>query len=1177
MGYPELPLKGILVDIPEGRSASLTVLRTVTQLHDGYRVYPVPQRFADEQPDAAGVGERFVQDQTAYSLDGFYPGQVAQTGGSYLMRGRQKQQVLFYPLSFNPVTGQVRLHSRIRVRVDFVDSQLARAAGPGVSPWKPPLDQNRFDSLPPIGVMASIFGPAPAFVSPLLSALASFNSAVMAIWTPPISEAAGHRAYKLSLSEEGIYRIDQTWLINNGIDPADFDLSALRMYHLGEEIAINVHDANADDRFDAADYIEFYGAPVTAAYAKYSTDTVYWLTTGGGSGQPRRMGTIDGTPAFGPLAGTHGFTYRYELDQTYLQSAPGPDSRDRWIFSTIARGSEINHAAAGLPVDFTFTLPDVAGSAGDTLTISMIGAYDTDHEVDVALNGSYVGTYYWSGIGFYDALIEGVDFVDGDNTVSVTCVTGLDKIAFDWFEASYQRDFKAVNNYLRFNHATGYEYQLEQFATDTLMAFDVTDQFNVQQVTNFTVSGSNPYTLAFELPPGSGSAHTYIATAADLVKTPTAISADAPSDLADTANGADYILINHQELGWDGGGQALGWLDDLVALRQSQGLRVKVAKITDIFDEFSYGVVTPAAIRDFLAYAYASWTPPAPQYVLLVGDASYDYKNNWNLATTVNHVPSYLTYTQYLGETVTDEWFVRISGEDAAADMYIGRLPAVDADQAAVMVEKILAYEAADSSKLWGKDILLVADNQAEEWESVFETMNEDAAALVPADMNSPSRGYLQDYEDQGFAVSDLTDDLTAAINTGALMVNYSGHGALGLWADEAIFDNSNGWPRYRQDVDNLTNDGLYPLFVSMSCLTGYFAYPEAWSQMYNYNYFSLGESLLRAANAGAAAAFMPTGMTSTDGQHILNRALFASLFTEDIRQLGPAIAHAKLTLLANGDAYNEEVSATFLLLGDPAMTLKVPLPERPAGLTAAQTEHNVVSLIWQPALDADGNAVAGYHVYRSVSASGGYARINAELVTGNGFEDQTVAAGTRYYYTVTSVDASLDQDQSVMSQPVSVVPAAPVSSLAGSGSGGGGGGGGGCFISTSQEAFNQDIMNGLAFLGVVVILWRLIMRIKARARGAGRQSSTHRDENSVFDETTDLGFQVMTEQGNLVVTGTDDRAGKEKQASDLPEEPLAVASNSTFHSLKPFPLTGEGLGGGDHPPLDPLPSREGK
>ncbi|MCK5712512.1 MAG: hypothetical protein KAI25_07345, partial [Hyphomicrobiaceae bacterium] len=333
-GKPELPLKGILVDIPEGSLARLTVLRTVIQLHSGYQVYPVPEKFTDEQSDTTAVGQRFVQDQDAYSTDAFYPTETAQLGGSYILRGQQKQQVLFYPLSFNPVTAEMRQYSRIRVRVDFVDNQLAQATGPSPSPWKPPLDKKTFDHQPPMGVMASIWGAPPAFVNPLLSALSSFKSLVMAAWTPPISEASGHKAYKVTLSAQGIYRIDQTVLVNNGIDPAGFDLSTVRMYHLGEEVAIYVYDANADNRFDAADSIEFYGAPVAAAYAKYTNNNVYWLTTGGGSGLPKRMATIDGTPALGGVAGTHAFSYRYELDQTYLQAAPGPDSRDRWIFST---------------------------------------------------------------------------------------------------------------------------------------------------------------------------------------------------------------------------------------------------------------------------------------------------------------------------------------------------------------------------------------------------------------------------------------------------------------------------------------------------------------------------------------------------------------------------------------------------------------------------------------------------------------------------------------------------------------------------------------------------------------------------------------------------------------------------------------------------------------------------
>ena len=40
---------------------------------------------------------------------------------------------------------------------------------------------------------------------------------------------------------------------------------------------------------DTSDYIEFYGQPVSAQYAKYSRHNVYWLVTAAGSGTPKRM------------------------------------------------------------------------------------------------------------------------------------------------------------------------------------------------------------------------------------------------------------------------------------------------------------------------------------------------------------------------------------------------------------------------------------------------------------------------------------------------------------------------------------------------------------------------------------------------------------------------------------------------------------------------------------------------------------------------------------------------------------------------------------------------------------------------------------------------------------------------------------------------------------------------
>ena len=164
---------------------------------------------------------------------------------------------------------------------------------------------------------------------------------------------------------------------------------------------------------------------------------------------------------------------------------------------------------------------------------------------------------------------------------------------------------------------------------------------------------------------------------------------------------------------------------------------MKAVDVAHIYDAFSYGIVSPQAIKDFISYAYDNWTKPAPKYVLIVGDATYDVKDNWG-AGSVTYVPTYLTFTEYLGETATDQWFVQVAGPDALPDLSIGRLPANSVAEAAAMVNKIIAYEQADNTKSWEKAVLLVADNQIEDFESVFETINEDAAAVLPTAMDTP-------------------------------------------------------------------------------------------------------------------------------------------------------------------------------------------------------------------------------------------------------------------------------------------------------------------------------------------------------------------------------------------------------------------------------------------------------
>jgi hypothetical protein len=267
----------------------------------------------------------------------------------------------------------------------------------------------------------------------------------------------------------------------------------------------------------------------------------------------------------------------------------------------------------------------------------------------------------------------------------------------------------------------------------------------------------------------------------------------------------------------------------------------------------------------------------------------------------------------------------------------------------------------------------------------------------------------------------------------------------------------------------------MYPFVISMSCLTGYFGYLDALLGPQP----SLAEALLQAADKGAVAALMPTGMTTTTGQSILNNAVFEAFFVSDIRQLGPAIAAAKQTLLANGDAYYEQISQTFLLFGDPAQTLKIPLPRMPTGVKAYRENHGV-RIRWNAALDSNGNAVAGYNIYRATAPAGPYSKINAALIGATEFIDTTGSVGIEdaeggsgsSYYAVSSVDSAGDES----AQSLGISPAT-LSSAASSG-----GGAGGCFINTVGGSVPELLIWVLALftIAVVVAHWRMAKKVRA-------------------------------------------------------------------------------------------------
>jgi hypothetical protein len=429
--------------------------------------------------------------------------------------------------------------------------------------------------------------------------------------------------------------------------------------------------------------------------------------------------------------------------------------------------------------------------------------------------------------------------------------------------------------------------------------FDITDPLNPKRVVGLDIAGDNPYSVTFE--DSITLDTTYFALTEGKIRTqPEGIERFETRNLRSPTNGADWIAITY--------GDFSDAVQPLAQFRSGRGLRVMVVTTEQVYDEFNHGISSPHGIKNFLTYAYGNWQSPAPQYVLLVGDGTYDYRGYYGQGFS-NFVPAYLSYTQYAGEVPDDNWYGCVNGDDLISDLHVGRLPARTAQEVGAMVDKILAYETAPlSEEGWEKRVILVADDD----EPGFKGMNEAvASSLSPTYL--VSKKYLKQYPDP----LDLNRELIDEINAGALLVNYVGHGAEDYWADELIFE---AW-----DVDTLGNGPKYPLVVAMTCLNGYFV--EAFQ-----GWDSLAEVFMKSADKGAVAMFTSTGMTAPEEQVLLDGGLFEALFEEGKTRLGAAISHGKRNLLANSEG-GEDVVRTFMLFGDPAMEMKVQAASSPRPL----------------------------------------------------------------------------------------------------------------------------------------------------------------------------------------------------------------------------------------------------
>lgn len=666
-------------------------------------------------------------------------------------------------------------------------------------------------------------------------------------------------ALKMNVREEGWYRVTKQELKAAGFEFGR-NLRNLRLYLNGVEQAIRVVGEDSG-RLDS---IEFFA---TGQDSPTTDSHVYWLVNGDSAG--KRVGVVKNE---GKAAGASAFPYTIER-------------RDRSVyFSALRNGDASNffgQVVTSRPVDQAIAVRhlDTRATNQSELEVGLQGVTEqaSGHSVRVLLNGLQIGKLAFGGQSYKSQKFSiGSDVLkEGDNTVTlVSEIADSDVSLVDYVRITYPHTYSGDQDSLRMSVATESQ-TIDSFSDGSVRVFDITDPSDPIEIAGKVFSQDGGYAVSFDSA-GQG-ARTVLALTDSRIKSPASIQLNEPSNLRNAKkHKTDMVIISRREF--------FSALEPLKSLRESQGLRVEMVDLADIYDEFSNGEEGPQAIRDFLQFAATSWKKK-PSLVLLAGHASLDPRNFLGFGNS-DLVPTKLIDTSLM-ETACDDWFVDFNN-DGVPELAVGRLPFRTQSEASIMVSKILNYESSSPSN----EALLVADVNDE---FDFNAASNSVKDLLPSTLkiNRIDRASLD-----AFSAKQAVID---AINRGQKIVNYIGHGSVNQWKGDVLTND---------DARALINGNHLPVFIVMTCLNGYFQ---------DASLDSISESLLKAERGGAVAVWASSGMTTPGEQSPMNLELYRKLFGGS----GQSITLGEAAMRAKAAAGDADVRRTWVLLGDPAMKLK--------------------------------------------------------------------------------------------------------------------------------------------------------------------------------------------------------------------------------------------------------------
>ena len=899
------------VALPAAKGNTLEVISVTYGSPVAGRVAPVPSLRTDEQ---GMVEESYKANPDAYAA--YVPsGEVARLEYMGIARDVHSGQIRVLPYRYDPKSGTITFLTSIKLRL--------RYAGGGVTRG-PRRSGDEFS------------------VASFVNAGQAVNWSAVALRErtfPKRSATGAARAWmRVEVKEEGLYEIVAEDFQKGGIDLSTVDPNRIAIYGgNGMDLPVDVSSADSNRMRQIPTIVEtdggkvkrvlFYGVgpsgwtynfndtvPVHVV-SPYVTANSYIIAVDGDQSRGFTRQEPVGQPDFnvgsglahvfydddqynaiavgngGAGSGTGWFGAQFIVGdgrtsdvRPFTQPLPGLD-RSRPVIYRVRVGHTARKSTGTFRVEQNSTL------LGD---ISLNSLYDTDNMLRA---GSKVFHSEGSAVpGDNQSMLKLTYFNPGE-------ASGY----LDYYEIHYWRNLTANDDAIMFESPTGSgvgAYTVNGFSTGDVIGLDVTDPANPVELTR---QGSGDYLFHDRLRPARNQARRYFLTGRNKVKRVASASSVDYGRLRERMLDADVVVITHKDF--------KAAADDYAAYRNGLG-RYSTAVVTtsEIYTEFSNGNLDPTAIRDYLAFAMRNWNRQ-PSYVLLIGDGSFDYRK---ISTKQEQfVPTFESFDgdsyDRIYSSAYDDYYARVTGDDYEIDLMIGRIPAEKLEEAEVAVSKIKQYEGSRNFGTWRQTVVLVADDNYPAGEgSEFLSQSEDIWRDYLPNWMDPKKIYLANYPTVQGAVRSkpgAAQDLLAAVNRGAVITNWVGHGNPNVWGHEGVLNKD-------QFIPKMTNDSMLTLVSAVTCNFGRFDDPATPSG---------GELFLLKEGGGAVAVLATTRGVFIHQNEALMKEYFSKIMLREVASkqflnIGQAMLAAKRR--GNADFGNDQ---KYILFGDPTLLLNMP------------------------------------------------------------------------------------------------------------------------------------------------------------------------------------------------------------------------------------------------------------